>query len=236
MSIEGIFQSPVASGPMKYQEKATLIRGKGLEGDRYCENVGTYSVLRISKQTPGTREPGRQLTLISADSVEAALERHKLDRPKTLGDLRRNIVIRGISSEELLNATGHVVQLGPTCRILIHRHCVPCMYNERKNGIPGLMNGIWDEAGVSCEVLKGGPIEVGDSVEILDETMQIDDGNQNPGFYVPPSKRTADMVKSSLDRTRSAKKELLEVDPEGVKRVQASYATVGLTFWSREKE
>jgi MOSC domain-containing protein YiiM len=36
-----------------------------------------------------------------------------------------------------------------------------------KNVIPGLMEAIWDEAGVSCEVLVGGTIEVGDEVKVL---------------------------------------------------------------------
>jgi MOSC domain-containing protein YiiM len=237
MSIEGIFFTSVASGPMQAVASATLLVGKGLEGDRYCENVGTYSCLRVSKRRRGAREPGRQLTLISADSVEAALEKSHMTKPKSLGNLRRNVVIRGLSADDLLGAIGHVVRLGTTCRILVHRNCVPCMYNERKNKIPGLMEAIWNEAGVSCEVLTGGKIAVGDKVEImLDEKMEADGGDQAPGFYVPPSKRTTDMVVSSLARMRGAKKALTEVDPEGVKRVQASYSSVGLNFWPKDKE
>jgi MOSC domain-containing protein YiiM len=211
--------------------------GKGLEFDRYCTLAGTYSHIRVSKLSPGQREPGRQLTLISADSVEAALKRDGLPVPASLGDLRRNIVVRGLSSEILLAAVGRVVKLGPTCRVLVHRHCVPCMYNERKNCIPGMMEAIWNEAGVSCEVLTGGPIGVGDVVEIVeDERAQVDDGNQPPGYFVPPSKRTAEMVRDAIKRKREQKKHLLKIDPKGVERVEASYGTVGLTFWPRDKE
>jgi MOSC domain-containing protein YiiM len=126
--------------------------------------------------------------------------------------------------------------LGPTCRVLVHRQSVPCMYNERKNCIPGMMEAIWNEAGVSCEVLTGGPIGVGDTVEIIvDETVQIDDGNQPPGYFVPPSRRTADMVRDAIKSKREDKKKRLEIDPEGVERVEASYGTVGLKFWPRDK-
>jgi MOSC domain-containing protein YiiM len=236
MSIEGIFFSPEGSSPMQSVETGTLVVGKGLEFDRYCTLSGTYSHIRVSKRSPGQREPGRQLTLLSADSVEAALKRNGLPAPASLGDLRRNIVVRGLSSESLLAAIGSVIKLGPTCRVLVHRHCVPCMYNERKNCIPGMMEAIWNEAGVSCEVLTGGPFGVGDVVEIVeDEKGQVDDGNQPPGYYVPPSKRTAEMVRDAIKGKREQKKELLEIDPKGVARVEASYGSVGLKFWPRDK-
>jgi hypothetical protein len=222
--------------PMQSVDTGTLMMGKGLEFDRYCTLTGTYSHIRVSKLHPGQREPGRQLTLVSADSVEAALKRDGLSAPASLGDLRRNIVVRSLSSESLLAAIGKVVKLGPTCRVLVHRQSVPCMYNERKNCIPGMTEAIWNEAGVSCEVLTGGLIGVGDVVEIIeDETGQVDDGNQPPGYYVPPSRRTTEMVRDAIKMKREEKEKLLEIDPGGVERVQASYATVGLTFWPRDK-
>lgn len=236
MSIEGIYITSEASNPMESLEKATLIAGKGIQGDRYCNHVGTYSHIRVSKLHPWQREPGRQLTILSADSVEYALKQHGLDVPTSLGDLRRNIVVRGISAQELLGAVGHIVNLGETCRVLVHRLCVPCMYNERKNCIPGMMEAIWNEAGVSCQVVVGGDISVGDSITLTNEQGIVDDGNQPPGYYTPPSKRTSEMVLGAMRVAREQKKQLQEIDPEGVKRVEASYATVGLTFWPKDKE
>ena len=100
MSIEGIFLSPTASEPMQSVQTGTLLAGKGLDGDRYCKHKGSYSVIRLSKHNPGEREPGRQLT----HSVEDAFDRNNIQRPDSLGDLRRNIVIRGLTSEELLGS------------------------------------------------------------------------------------------------------------------------------------
>jgi MOSC domain-containing protein YiiM len=255
--IEGIFLSPGASLPMQSLETGTLVANRGLEGDRYHSLQGTYSHLRLSKVSPGEREPGRQLTLLSAESVEAAFAKNGLVPPKSLGDLRRNIVVRGCSAEDLLltaapatNGQRRVIQLGPTCRLLVHRHCVPCMYNERKNGIPGMMEAIWNESGVSCQVLVGGSISVGDSVQIIpvppvplngeDANANVleatDPGNQPPGYYVPPSKRTTKMVMGALQMMRETKKQLAATDPEGVARVEVSYQSVGLSFWPRDKK
>ena len=221
---------------MQSIKQGQLVAGKGLDGDRYCNNVGTYSLFRSSRLCQGAPEPGRQLTLISADSVEEAFDRHQLPRLASWGDLRRNIVLRGVSAQDLLDAKGCVIELGPVCRILVHRPTVPCMYNERKNGVPGMMESIWNESGVSCEVLIGGPIQEGDAVEILTHIQkEVDDGYQPPGYYIPPSKRTASMVKEALVISRENLKTFSETDLEGVERARLAYETVGLTFWPRRE-
>ena len=111
------------------------------------------------------------------------------------------------------------------------------MYNEKKNGIKGMTEAIWYESGVSCEVIKGGTINVGDTVQIhKDEIRNVDDGNQPPGYYVPPSKRTTEMVMGTMKLLREVKEEYTEIDPEGVERVEVSYGTVGLTFWPKDKK
>jgi hypothetical protein len=72
MSIQGIYRAVAASAPMESLETAGLMENQGLEGDRYASFQGTYSTPRLSAAQPGEREPGRQLTLISGDSVQAA--------------------------------------------------------------------------------------------------------------------------------------------------------------------
>lgn len=224
---------------MQSIQKGTLVAGQGLQGDRYSTHHGTYSTLHISKQKPGEREPGRQLTMMSADGVQAAFARQGLKPPASLGDLRRNIVVSGICSKDLLGAVGSVIQLGEQCLIFV---CVPCMYNERKNCIPDMMEAIWNESGVACEVLLGGPIVVGDKVTILEKPpsefidKQVDDGQQPAGYNVPPSKRTMAMVMEAMATMREVKKLLSDIVQEGAKRVQESYASVGLTFWPKDKE
>ena len=193
---------------------------------------------------PGQREPGRQVTLISADDLDAAVQRSGIPL-SDYGDLRRNIVVRGMAQTPLIGAIGSAFQLGESAIIFCHRHCVPCMYNERKNSIPGLMEAIWDEAGVSCEVLVGGTIEVGDEVKVLSKeeaadryeggSIQVDAGRQPPGLFARPSKRSTDTVKLGLSRKKELHSKLLADDPIGVERLEKSYNSVGLTFWPKAK-
>ena len=241
MSINGIFIAHKASAPMESLDSADLIANQGIDGDRYCKKEGTYSVLRVSQKQPGECEPGRQLTMISKDSIIEAFKRNELscDNVSTqmVGNLRRNIVVEGISAQELIDAIGHVIEIGTNgVKIFVQRHCVPCMYNERKNGIPGMMEAIWKEAGVSCQILSSGKISIKDSVTILPFSLEtkdllFDPGNHEPGYYIPPSKRTAAMVKGALQEKKDMKAILLKIDPDGIQRSKDSYASVGLKMW-----
>jgi MOSC domain-containing protein YiiM len=98
-----------------------------------------------------------------------------------------------------------------------------------------MMESIWNEAGVSCQVLTGGTIRVGDHVKVTSQRAEIDGGIQSKGFYIPPSKRTADMVKENLERSKEHHKLFLETDLHGVERARIAYESVGLTFWPQEK-
>ncbi|CAB9527518.1 MOSC domain [Seminavis robusta] len=221
--IEGIYSTPVASGAMESHSTATLLKGIGLKGDRYAARAGTYSVL--------TPEPGRQLTLISAEGVKQAM-----GQETSVGDLRRNVVLGGITAQELVDCVGSRIQLGNTATLLVHRNCVPCMYNERKNQIKGMMEALWDAGGVNCEVLEGGTISVGDSLTIIKDSSEnhvVTDGGKPSWFYVRPSQRTAEMVREGIAGKRKTHERLKESDPEGVERAQKSYESVGLCFWPK---
>jgi malonyl CoA-acyl carrier protein transacylase len=112
MSLMGIYRASEASADMESLDEGLLVAGVGLHGERYARHVGTYSVLRISQSHPGEREPGRQLTLLSADSVRERLKEANLSLHPTssLGNLRRNLVVTGVSAEQLMNGAGRIVQ------------------------------------------------------------------------------------------------------------------------------
>lgn len=132
--VDGIFCCSEASSEMISKSSAKLVAGVGLEGDRNANQVGTYSVLS---------EPGRQLTLISADGVESAWSSSSSthssfqkagQRAKSIGQLRRNVVLRGVSAENLLSTIGSVIQFESRSHIdgeelpsqvFVHRNCVP---------------------------------------------------------------------------------------------------------------
>jgi hypothetical protein len=103
MSIFAINTSPEASGPMISSTAVNLIADVGIENDRYAKMVGTYSCLKASTLQPGQREPGRQVTMISADDLDAAVQRSGIPL-SDYGGFRRNIVVRGMAQKPLIGA------------------------------------------------------------------------------------------------------------------------------------
>ena len=82
----------VAGAPMASVERVAAHAGGGLEGDRYHKGTGEWS------RSPGA---GRGLTLISADTLDAA----NVDNPGldiAAVDTRRNVEVRGIDLEDLV--------------------------------------------------------------------------------------------------------------------------------------
>src|SRR5207245_6775664 len=78
------------SAVMSTVNEARAVPGKGLEGDRYFHQVGTFS------NKPG---PDRELTLIEIEALEALKSDYGIDlEPR---DSRRNIVTRGVPLNHL---------------------------------------------------------------------------------------------------------------------------------------
>jgi len=220
-------------------DEVEVVAGRGIVGDRYFKRQGTYSVFRTSAKQPSRREPGRQLTLVAAEGIEEALLVNGMDSLGSLGEFRRNVVLRGVPAAELQAAIGREIKLGDEVVVLVHRWCVPCMYNERKCGLDGLMEATWEVAGVCCEVLKGGTIKLGDTVSVGEtaDPSRVDGGQaeSDPAFLVAPSKRSKAMVESHKARKNAMLNHLLKVDPTGVVRGLESYQSVGLQLFPRAK-
>lgn len=237
-AVEGLYIAEEAGGPMTELLEATLVAKRGIVGDRYCKRKGTYSVFRASKLNPGQREPGRQLTLMAAEGVEAAFAMNGMKALDSLGDFRRNVVTRGIPAAALQAAVGRQIRLGDEVVVFVHRSTVPCHYNERKMERPGFVEVCWDVSGVSCEVLVGGQLRQGDAVRICGGEPQhdkVDEGQQTPGYFVRPSQRTKAQVRQAAAQRTALLPRLLEVDPAGVVRAVENYQTVGLKMFSRPK-
>jgi MOSC domain-containing protein YiiM len=236
-NVEGIFIAEEAGGPMQSLPEAKVVQGRGIFGDRYCKRKGTYSVFRASKLNPGQREPGRQLTLVSAEGAEAAFKANGMEPLESLGMLRRNVVVRGIPGDVLQDAIGRRIRLGDEVVVFAHRPTVPCMYNERKMDRPGFVESCWDVAGVSCEVLVGGQLRAGDAVRIDSalDVERIDEGKQSAGYFIRPSQRSKAMRRNAALALAATLPRLLETDPGGVVRAIESYQTVGLKLFQRPK-
>ena len=145
--------APSAAAVMTSIREVRAVVGKGLEGDRYANRLGTYS------KDPGS---GREVTLIESEAIEALKRDYHVELGA--GESRRNIVTQGISLNHLVNKdfrVGEVVLRGT-------RLCEPCAHMEKLT-VKGAMRGLIHRGGLRAEIVKGGTIRVGDSVIVASD-------------------------------------------------------------------
>jgi MOSC domain-containing protein YiiM len=145
--IEAIYTAAAEGEPMQGHETVQLVAGVGIPGDRYALGTGHFSDPKYAD---------KQLTLVEAEVAD----RVGLRQDET----RRNVITRGIVLEELI---GRRFRLGGT-EIRGIRPCDPCSYLEGRTR-PGLTRDMAHKGGLRAEILAGGEVRVGDSIEVLGE-------------------------------------------------------------------
>jgi MOSC domain-containing protein YiiM len=134
-----------ASAPMQSVSEVRAIPGRGLEGDRYFDQKGTFS----------KPEPDRELTLIEAEAIEAM--KRELGVDYGLSDSRRNVVTRGVPLNHLV---GREFWIGEV-RARGLRLCEPCSHLQKlshERVLPGLVH----RGGLRAQILTAGMIRVGE--------------------------------------------------------------------------
>ncbi len=148
-SVVALFIVDRRAAPMKKVEQLHALAGRGIEGDRYFLGTGTDS------KKP---EPGRQVTLIKSEVLESLKDKFGITvKPE---ESRRNVLTRGVEINELIGTEFFV---GPV-RLRAHRITQPCLYLEKLLDQPGLYKRLWDNGGISCEILSDGIIKPGDMI------------------------------------------------------------------------
>lgn len=105
--------------------------------------------------------PDRQVTVISADSWRDACKDLGMEVPWT--KRRANLVLGGI---DLRDTEGALILIGGV-QLEIAGENPPCRVMDiQQNGLRKALRPEW-RAGVSCRVLTGGVIKVGDDVRLL---------------------------------------------------------------------
>ncbi len=148
--IELIALAAEAEGPMKAVSAAEAIEGRGLLGDRYERQAGTFS---------SPKGAGYDPTLVEAEALEE-LSTRGVGLPPI--EARRNIVVRGIALDDLIGRRFRVGEV----ECFGQRRCEPCWHLERLTR-PGVLRGLVHRGGLRADVLPGGRIRTGDSVEAL---------------------------------------------------------------------
>ncbi len=147
-TVVSIHTADASSGPMKTVDEVRAVRGKGLEGDRYFKQVGTYS------DRPG---PHREVTLIEFEALEALKRDYGIELDQGLS--RRNIVTRGVPLNHLV---GREFQIGEVTLRGI-RLCEPCSHLEGLSR-EGVLRALVHRGGLRAQILNDGTIRVGDTV------------------------------------------------------------------------
>jgi MOSC domain-containing protein YiiM len=147
--VAGLFVAPEAEAPMTRLENAHALAGKGLEGDRYALDRGTFS---------GSPGKGYDLTLVTAEALEQ-LEREGI--PFSWEEARRNVVTRGIDLNALVGKRFTIGEV--TC--YAQRLDEPCIHLERLTK-PGVLRGLVHRSGIRVDILTDGEIAVGDRIAV----------------------------------------------------------------------
>jgi MOSC domain-containing protein YiiM len=140
--------APVGAAPMQSVRRVNAVADRGLEGDRYFSQSGTYSY------DPGT---GRHVTLIEIEAIEGLKREYGVALEAALS--RRNIVTRRVALNHLVEKSfrvGAAVLRGT-------RLCEPCSHMEKLT-VKGAMRGLIHRGGLRAEIVTGGIIRVGDPI------------------------------------------------------------------------
>lgn len=150
--VTGIFIASAAEAPMTSVAAVRAVPGRGLDGDRYFEAVGTFS---------NGHEPDSEVTLIEAEAIDAVAREQSIALQPS--DARRNLVTRGIALNEL---AGREFTIGDV-RLLAHGLCEPCRHLVRLTGQGTLLKALAHRGGLRAQILHEGTIRVGDVVRIV---------------------------------------------------------------------
>ena len=140
--------APGARQPTASVNEVHAVPGKGLEGDRYFTLTGTFC------DKPG---PSYEVTLIEIEAVDALKRDCQMEI--SAGDIRRNIVTRGVALNHLV---GREFKVGSVSLRGI-RLCEPCAHLEKLTR-EGVISGLTHRGGLRAQVLTEGAIRVGDPV------------------------------------------------------------------------
>jgi hypothetical protein len=141
--VEAVLVAPDAQASMAEVQRARALAGRGLEGDRYVEQRGTFS---------SRHGRGHDLTLIEAEVLD--------DQPGLpSGAARRNIVTRGVDLNALV---GKRFRIGDV-ECFGQRLCEPCAHLERLTR-PGTLRALIHKGGLRADILTDGEIRIGSAV------------------------------------------------------------------------
>ncbi len=157
MTLHAIIIGEKAKAPLHSVESVRVVKGRGLEGDRYFYGEGTFNKPQLSQDV-------REISIIPYETL--ALCNERLDTNLDFLDLRRNLVIKNFDASLL---EGKTFMLG-TAEFKIVRTCPPCRYLSRLLG-EDMMQGLKYIGGHRARIVRSGQISVGDQIEVKEKSL-----------------------------------------------------------------
>jgi len=152
-TVTGIYVADEATASVRAVESVEAVSGRGLRGDRYFTEEGTFS---------DVSGDGRDLTLIESEVLEA-IERES-DVELAPGEHRRNVTTRGVALNHLVGErfrVGDVVCEGA-------RLCEPCEHLQSLTG-DEVVSSLVHRGGLRANIVESGTVHVGDDVSAIRE-------------------------------------------------------------------
>lgn len=159
--IHSIYIAARAGELMLRLARAEVIAGEGIVGDRYTQGLGAFSK---------TKPKIRHISLIALSGIESANDQLRTKHQVLFseGDTRRNLVIKGISEEDLNGLVGQIFYLGGIA-FKGTELCEPCQRPANLLKRPDFMNAFENRGGLRAEALDSGTISNGDSLIYLSD-------------------------------------------------------------------
>ena len=151
--VDAIYIARDAGAAMEYLQEASLMAGRGIEGDRYFSGAGTFS-----KKLTGL--PDREVTLIEAEEIDRFNAQQGLSL--NYGDLRRNIITRGVRLNDLVDREFRIGSV----EFRGIRLCEPCDYLA-KMVTAKVLKGMVHRAGLRACILTDGMIRESDPISTM---------------------------------------------------------------------
>jgi len=160
--IQAIYLAPSAGAQMQSVSHVRVNADSGIEGDRYALGTGAYSATEPIKV--------RHISLISLPGIETANDWLKAgDEPTFDGaETRRNIVLEGITANDLNDLVGQQFLLG-SLHMLGTELCTPCERPAQLLSRVGFLDAFEGRGGIRAEILTSGMLAVGDKLFLENE-------------------------------------------------------------------
>jgi len=145
--VHAIHVAPAQGAPVEARRSVVAEAGRGLRGDRYFDEEGTFA-----------DRDGSDLTLIEREALAAVERDHGIDLEP--GAHRRNVTTAGVALNHLVGVrfrVGDAVCVGEEL-------CEPCAYLERHLEREGVREALVHRGGLRARVVEGRSIAVGDAV------------------------------------------------------------------------